>query len=1540
MPTVESERARMEAAMQREIERNPGSSNSSSSDARSGYQGIPKENPGEWRWVENRYLNSKPYMQRAVMQNSITGKKKMTPYRDIRNDKGQIQKSLLWPEGNAFRIKLNEDNGYTAWKKEQDRIAAEAAAKAKAAADAKAQAAREAAAAARAEATRKAEEARKAEAAAKAKAEQEAAIAKAKADALAEAQRIAEAEAAAAAEAERVRLENEAIEQAAAAKLQAQQEAAAAAKAKRERQKALRDAAVIDPAPTETTMPPVTGEPVQPKLPATPYEAKTAEVYNPPGYVEGEVAPTVEGTGTSSQALVTSPMMAKQMAMPTSGGTAVVNYSNDQGSIIPVTEVDGKPISYVPEGYRKIGMNQGGVVGYAEGGDSDSTLNAEYQLATKFLGYKGPKSRPALNDFMKASPGAAARMGKYQQAMMGMAEGGVVSQLPTDKEPFNEPTQEEIIARLRELEEREQLDPAFIPTPTRGPQYSVPAASDGTFSYDKDVVPAFGQAVQQTMQPIQSGVDYMQPLPTQDISTLAGQVGAAAPTTTAATVPTVETANLPAYTPASTYSAATVSPYVMQQTAGLQAAQGAIPQEQQVQAQQGQLSAGATPTAPQFDTDYLKQAEERAREVSPQEMTEFAKVGIMPQAGDKGFESPYEEAESARFITTTPEAKPATEYDLGTLQGAQAQVTNQELVKAKGLGLTAEQAALAVSSFSPTIEAATRQLAEGEIATAQDAYNISPTQFAQQASTVVQNAAKASQIPDAQSAQSMWQSTLQGAQGTVGAQELANANNIIGATQAVTSIAATVDALNNQSIMQASQGSFSQAALATAAQGTVDPAQTVQGQMNQLMEQFKNGTPVWAAGAMRAANSAMASRGLAGSSMAGAAIVQATMEAAIPIAAQDAQFYQQVGMQNLSNRQQVSLANAAAQQNITLQNLSNSQQAALQNSTNSFALQSQNLTNQQAVVLSNAQMKAALQNKTLDIKTQTALTNAAKYTEMNRVNISNEQQSLLQASAENLQVDMANLSNSQQTALSNLQVRASLIGQELSNEQQTAMLQSTQTFERAGFNANAQQTALLQDAQAKAALEGRALDVRQQTALFNASRVAELNDINLTNKQQALLQESAQVLQIETQNLSNRQQTELANAQVRAALQGKVLDNEQQTEIINAARYAEANNITVSNKQAALVQSFVTNSTLQGKVLDNTQQASIFNTSAVLEERKIDLTNEQQTRLFNTTNNLQRDVAELSNRQQTALANAQIEATLRGQELSNEQQSAVLNAEKFAEANNITYTTNQQTQLANSQLMQSVGLANLNANQATTLQNAAQLAGMDMQNLNNRQQAAVQQAQNFLSMNMANLTNTQQTAIFKSQQNIQSLFTDQAADNASAQFNAANENQTRQFFSSLANQTGQFNAAQTNALNQFNIDEINSIREFNAGIQQQRDQFNATNSLVVAQANAQWRQNLATLNTAAQNESNATFAATINAMTSKNIDAVWQRERDLMSYNYTSAESAKDRALQIVLGDQTLEALREKISYQEDSAKTEFSYRFLFGDKGILGGII
>ena len=66
-------------------------------------------------------------------------------------------------------------------------------------------------------------------------------------------------------------------------------------------------------------------------------------------------------------------------------------------------------------------------------------------------------------------------------------------------------------------------------------------------------------------------------------------------------------------------------------------------------------------------------------------------------------------------------------------------------------------------------------------------------------------------------------------------------------------------------------------------------------------------------------------------------------------------------------------------------------------------------------------------------------------------------------------------------------------------------------------------------------------------------------------------------------------------------------------------------------------------------------------------------------------------------------------------------------------------------------------------------------------------------------MDMTNLSNQQQTETLKAQQRIQSLFTDQAAENAARQFNATSQNQVDQFFANLNTQTSQYNASQVNA---------------------------------------------------------------------------------------------------------------------------------------------
>ena len=279
----------------------------------------------------------------------------------------------------------------------------------------------------------------------------------------------------------------------------------------------------------------------------------------------------------------------------------------------------------------------------------------------------------------------------------------------------------------------------------------------------------------------------------------------------------------------------------------------------------------------------------------------------------------------------------------------------------------------------------------------------------------------------------------------------------------------------------------------------------------------------------------------------------------------------------------------------------------------------------------------------------------------------------------------------------------------------------------------------------------------------------------------------------------------------------------------------------------------------------------------------------------------------LSNRQQVAMFAAQQRAAFMQMEFDQSFQSRVQNAARIADVANMNFTAEQQVALENSRAANTMNLANLNNRQAMVMAEAAALSNLDMANLNNRQQAAVQNAQNFLQMDMANLGNEQQTALFRAQQVAQALFTDQAAENASRQFNATSENQTTQFFASLSSQVSQFNAAQRNAIDQYNIDQVNSIRRFNSEIQQQRDLFNAQNGLVIAQANAQWRQNLTTLNTAAQNEANRQFAQVLNNMSQTTLDQIWQRERDIMAFSFQQAENAAERAANVALAKLTAE---------------------------------
>jgi hypothetical protein len=268
------------------------------------------------------------------------------------------------------------------------------------------------------------------------------------------------------------------------------------------------------------------------------------------------------------------------------------------------------------------------------------------------------------------------------------------------------------------------------------------------------------------------------------------------------------------------------------------------------------------------------------------------------------------------------------------------------------------------------------------------------------------------------------------------------------------------------------------------------------------------------------------------------------------------------------------------------------------------------------------------------------------------------------------------------------------------------------------------------------------------------------------------------------------------------------------------------------------------------------------------------------------------------------------------------QQTALDNAGKVFNMNMAQFNADQQTELSNSKFMQTVGLTEANNEQQAAIQDAVLMSQANLAEADFYQKAQIQNAQAFLSMDMANLNNQQQANVLKAQQNQQRLLSNQSANNAAAQFNAASENQTQQFMSNLKAQTDQYNNSQKNAMEQFNATQENSaearragreadLNKFDAQLLAQVDQFNsqqdfaraswnAQNSAAVEASNVAWRRQANTINTAAQNQINAQNAQNAFGMSMQSQSFLWQELRDQADFDFRAGENELNRQAQIL----------------------------------------
>ena len=266
---------------------------------------------------------------------------------------------------------------------------------------------------------------------------------------------------------------------------------------------------------------------------ATPVQ--TAGLSAVPGQVTYKTSYAGTAGAVPQTVLTSTPGSGEQIA----SGYQQVQYINPQtNQTIIVTEFNGNPITYIPPGFVRqtpmaeqqtveqqtpqspvdtpppqpvsssdaAGQILPGIMGMSPGGD--------VTLARKFLGFPEDAPDDQLDNFLQSSPAAAARMGKYRQAMMNMGGMRMGAQAGTTV--------------------------TTTPTPTPAPVVNNPLAQQSA------------NLVGQTMQPIQAPIAGLQPTPAEFIPVDAGMTTPMAPFAQAATTGTTQQAPMPLTTPTAT----------------------------------------------------------------------------------------------------------------------------------------------------------------------------------------------------------------------------------------------------------------------------------------------------------------------------------------------------------------------------------------------------------------------------------------------------------------------------------------------------------------------------------------------------------------------------------------------------------------------------------------------------------------------------------------------------------------------------------------------------------------------------------------------------------------------------------------------------------------------------------------------------------------------------------------------------------------------------------------------------------------------------
>jgi hypothetical protein len=317
-----------------------------------------------------------------------------------------------------------------------------------------------------------------------------------------------------------------------------------------------------------------------------------------------------------------------------------------------------------------------------------------------------------------------------------------------------------------------------------------------------------------------------------------------------------------------------------------------------------------------------------------------------------------------------------------------------------------------------------------------------------------------------------------------------------------------------------------------AQQGTVTDEMTTTGQLNKMMANFDAGNPPpWAAAAIRAANAQMAARGVGASSMAGQAIVQAAMEAAVPIASMDAKVFETMGLTNLSNRQQTAMLAAQQRAQFLGQEFDQAFQTKVMNAAKISDIANMNFNAEQQVVLENSRAANTMNLANLNNQQAMIMANAATIANMDMANLNNRQQAAMQNAQAFLQMDMQNLQGAQQMSLFKAQSLSQSLLSDAAAENAARQFNASSVNQANQFNAQLATQVSQFNASQQNAMAQFNIGETNAVAKFNAEVQNRRDEFN-ANQRLVIDQANAQWLkEISVQNTASKNAANYLNAQ-------------------------------------------------------------------------------------------------------------------------------------------------------------------------------------------------------------------------------------------------------------------------------------------------------------------------------------------------------------------------------------------------------------------------